>query len=83
MTEDCGNAKGLTFFDINGLGKLDKEPFQLYTCHSVASNMTVTERFATFRYCSLTRVYVRLGLTLIIPLGDALFLQGYSYCLCH
>ena len=23
--------------------------------------MKVTERFATFRYCSLTRVYVRLG----------------------
>ena len=58
---DCGNENELTFFDINGLCKLDEEPFQLYTCHSVASNMTVTERFATFRYCSLTRVYVRLG----------------------
>lgn len=61
MKGDCGNEKGLTFFDINGLGKLDEEPFQLYICHSVASNMTVTERFATFRYCSLTRVYVQLG----------------------
>ena len=34
-------------------------------------------------FVRLMRVYARVGLTLIIPLGDALFLQGYSYCLCH
>ena len=37
--------------------------FQLCACHSLTSNMTVTERFATFRYYCLMPVHARGGLT--------------------
>ena len=38
--------------------------FQLCACHSLTSNMTVTERFATSRYYCLMPVHARVGLTL-------------------
>ena len=38
--------------------------FQLCACHPHTSNMTVAERFATFRYYCLMHVYARVGLTL-------------------
>ena len=41
--------------------------FQLCACHSLTSNMTVTERFATSRYYCLMPVYARGGLTLTPP----------------
>ena len=45
---------------------------QLCACHSLTSNMTVTERFATSRYYCLMPVYARGGLTLTNEVLDRL-----------
>ena len=40
--------------------------FQLCACHPHTSNITVAERFATFRYYCLMRAHARGGLTVTI-----------------